>query len=152
MQKIKLFVQSLFLCRFGRYLVRHNVGIRRAIHLYEWPHDSFGRFSLPEFLKIIIELVYPDKFIHCCQMRVLVCITYGMIHCTFEYAPYFLYGFRYGCPMGYHRTIMSRSAKNFSASLDVCHDALSSIRTILPTSLYTLSICSRKEGVLTVWQ
>ena len=82
----------IFLCRFRRYLVRHNVGIRLAIHLYEWPHDSFGRFSLPEFLKIIIELVCPDKFIHCCQIRVLVCIAYGMIHCTLEYAPYFLYG------------------------------------------------------------
>ena len=60
--------------------------------IYEWPHDSFGRFSLPEFLKIIIKLVYPDKFIHCCQMCILVCITYGMIHCALEYAPYLLYG------------------------------------------------------------
>ena len=74
------------------YLVRYNVGIRLAIHLYEWPHDSFGLFSLPEFLKIIIKFVYPDKFIHCCQMCILVCIAYGMIHCTLEYAPYFLYG------------------------------------------------------------
>ena len=81
-----------FCGRFRRYLVRHNVGIWLAIHLYEWPHDSFGQFSLPEFLKIIIKLVYPDKFIHCCQMCILVCITYGMIHCALEYAPYFLYG------------------------------------------------------------
>ena len=54
------FVQSLFLCRFRGYLVRYNVGIWRTIHLYEWPHDSFEQFSLPESLKIIIKLVYPE--------------------------------------------------------------------------------------------
>ena len=61
--RINHYLDLYFIPDFRRYLMRYNVRT-----------DSFGRFSLPEFLKIIVKLVHPDHTL----LPDLVCITYGM--------------------------------------------------------------------------
>ena len=137
-----------FLCRFRRYLVRYNTWIWRTAHLYEWfslPYMIiiklvFGRFSLTygmihcqylnflimsrsaknlsTSLEIIIKLVYPDKFIHCCQMCILVCIKVYVWNDSLHVRVRSILPLRDSdmdvrqeLLSGYHRTIMSRSAK-----------------------------------------